>query len=55
MTCKCNESLIPRIEKRLDKIEEKLDAALKFKWTVVGVVTGVSSVSAVVFALLKIL
>lgn len=40
---------------KLDKLDRKLDDALKFKNTVIGIVTGVTSVSALIFTILKLL
>ena len=48
------QDVLDMIRGELTVMHKKLDAALRFKYSVIGIVTGVTSVAAMVLALLKL-
>jgi len=49
------DDLLAMMNDRLDRIENKLDSTLKFKWLAMGIVTGVTTICGVIFSLMRIL
>ena len=55
MTHVCKyEEVIPRIDKRLDEIDKKLDKTLSFKWIITGGFIAISGVCGVALTLFEI-
>jgi len=49
------DDVLKLINSRLDRIENKLDGALKFKWIITGIVASVSTIFGVVITLMRVM